>query len=167
MKKYENFTLLLVLIAVTIVYGADESGYAIDINDILNEDLMPFSLLLVQGPKNQTNISNFDQDLIEKESRSDDDGVDLLHEDNGSLDKAFHTMGFHRKMMNEYLCSNFLADQILSDVVTPKIDGFQRRSGAVEDEEMEVGRGLLSKKEPKEVMRFDQGSSGYKNWLSK
>lgn len=140
----------------------DDSSFSIDINDILNEDFMPFSLLLVQGPKNSSTNDSFE---FMPEAR-DDDGVDLQHEDNGSLDKAFHTMGFHRKMMNEYLCSNFLADQILSDVVTPKVDGFQRRSGTV-NENIVVGRGFLAKNEPKELMRFDQGSSGYKNWLSK
>lgn len=155
-------SVLLVILARGIL--ADDSSFAIDINDILNEDLMPFSLLLVQGPKNNSNNS-FEESFM-KMAREDPDGVDLLHEDNGSLDKAFHTMGFHRKMMNEYLCSNFLADQILSEVVTPKVDGFQRRSGTV-GSEISVGRGLLSKSEPKEVMRFDQGSSGYKNWLSK
>lgn len=144
---------------------AEDSSFAIDINDILNEDLMPFTLLLVQGPKNNSNNASFDENIM-GEARVDPDGLDLLHEDNGSLDKAFHTMGYHRKMINEYLCSNFLADQILSEVVTPKVDGFQRRSGTIESE-ISAGRGFLSKSEPKEIMRFDQGSSGYKNWLSK
>lgn len=158
--------ILISILLVSLVPGilTDDSSFSIDINDILNEDFMPFSLLLVQGPKNNSNDS-FDDNFM-RESRDGVDRVNLLHEDNGSLDKAFHTMGFHRKMINEYLCSNFLADQILTEVITPKVDGFQRRSGTVSSD-ISAGRGLLSKSDPKEVMRFDQGSSGYKNWLSK
>lgn len=167
MMYFKTVSPLIVVLMTSVirVSVAEDSSFAIDINDILNVDLMPFSLLLVQGPKNNTNNTSFD-DILMRESRDGLDGIDLLHEDNGSLDKAFHTMGYHRKMINEYLCSNFLADQILSEVVTPKVDGFQRRSGTMESE-ISTGRGFLPKSEPKEIMRFDQGSSGYKNWLSK
>lgn len=73
-------------------------------------------------------------------------------------------------MINEYLCSNFLADQILTDVVVPNPPKIQRRMSVepiLTKPDAEQSRSYASNHAPKEMMRYDQGSSGYKNWLSK
>lgn len=114
----------------------------IDINDILSENLMPGSLLFLEGPKKKN--------LTEKPKIIDD----------GTLNKAFSTMGFHRKMINEYLCTNFIANEILDDL-KPSDSMFGHRIGTP----FEVEK--VKKSETKDNMLYDQGSSGYKDWLSK
>lgn len=114
----------------------------IDVNDILNENLMPGSLLFLEGTEKKN--------LTEKPKIIDD----------GTLNKAFSTMGFHRKMINEYLCTNFIANEILDDL-KPSDSMFGHRIGTPYDAEKN------KKLETKDNMLYDQGSSGYKDWLSK
>lgn len=59
-------------------------------------------------------------------------------------------------MINEYLCSNFIAEQILDEIVPNQV--IERRMGIST---------ITDKKESKDPMLYDQGSSGYQNWLSK
>lgn len=114
----------------------------IDINDILSENLMPGSLLFLEGTQKKN--------LTEKPKIIDD----------GTLNKAFSTMGFHRKMINEYLCTNFIANEILDDL-KPSDSMFGHRIGTPYEVEK------IKKSETKDNMLYDQGSSGYKDWLSK
>jgi hypothetical protein len=70
--------------------------------------------------------------------------------------------------INEYLCSNFVANTILTSVVPDKHEGgehvkhISRRAGTIE--EIINHDFVLS---PKDVMLYDQGSTNYKNWLEK
>lgn len=114
----------------------------IDVNDILNEKLMPGSILFLEGKQMKN--------LTEKRKIIDD----------GTLNKAFSTMGFHRKMINEYLCTNFIANEILDDL-KPSNSFFGHRIGTPFDSEK------IKKSDTKDNMLYDQGSSGYKDWLSK
>lgn len=97
-------------------------------------------------------------------------------------------------MMKEYLCSNFLADQILNEVApahfqsrlgyaaaetstrsyTEKFRTFHSRflflfsgnSTNATDSNRKTSRSLKAN-DIQESMRFDQGSTGYKDWLTK
>lgn len=74
-------------------------------------------------------------------------------------------------MMNEYLCRNFLADQILTEIIPQPLNGRDL------DEEKPVIPVSMSLKHDlgnsgdietiKENMLTDEGSSGYKNWLNR
>nr|XP_022909414.1 uncharacterized protein LOC111420619 [Onthophagus taurus] len=102
----------------------------IDVDDILSDDLMPGNLL-----------------MLENANRSDTkDNITT-----GSLNDAMSTMDFHRSKMNEYLCRNYLAEQIVQDMTIPT---FSRRSSTTP---------LNSK----ESLMIDEGSKSYKDWLSK
>lgn len=57
--------------------------------------------------------------------------------------------------MNEYLCRNFVAEQIVSEMTLSKI---QKRVGHENN-----GKVLKRKQE----LLQDEGSSAYKDWLSK
>lgn len=57
--------------------------------------------------------------------------------------------------MNEYLCRNFVAEQIIAEMSTPRI---RKRLGTSEE---------LSKNNVKENMMHDEGSKNYENWLQK
>ncbi|XP_062549007.1 uncharacterized protein LOC134213723 [Armigeres subalbatus] len=138
--------------------GMEPSVFTIDMNDILNEKLMPASFLMLEGPENP-------EDLV-AESRNEADAVNptsglvnLTRED-GTFGTAYSTMGFHRKMINSYLCNGFVANQIMSEVI-PGAIGISRR----------VGTGLMVtdsiNPSSKDTMLYDQGSSGYVDWLSK
>ena len=65
-----------------------------------------------------------------------------------------------RKMMNEYLCRNFVAEQIVSEMSVPRVN---RRSGlSFEDEKPGTISATL-----KNQMIDDEGSKNYKSWLSR
>lgn len=136
-------------------YLPSDDLFVFDLDYFLNEKLMPLSLMAVVDSNSS---------MVAAASREATVDNDLLQEtDNGSLDAAFSTMGFHRKMINEYLCSNYVAEEILMDIVPPqpvvkKTEVLQRRI---------LNTALTAKKDPIEVMKFDEGSSGYKDWLSK
>lgn len=94
----------------------------IDINDILSEQLMPASLFFNEKrPQLATNPDNLDYlSNVTKGGTQHD----------GTFGNAFSTMGFHRKMIKNYMCSNFLAGQILNEVAPVH---FQHRFGVVEN----------------------------------
>lgn len=65
-----------------------------------------------------------------------------------------------RKMMNEYLCRNFVAEQIVSEMSVPRVN---RRSGlAFEHAQPGTISATL-----KNQMLDDEGSKNYKSWLSR
>lgn len=80
---------------------------SIDLNDILNEKLMPMSVLYVKGSHNSDNLS------IQKNNENQ-----LIHPSHSHADfgSAFHLMQFHRKMIQNYQCNNYIAKQILTDI---------------------------------------------------
>lgn len=79
---------------------------AIDVNDILSEKLMPLSLFYIKdstNSKNTSNESNSDKQLFRFDSMAD-------------FNSAFDLMQFHRKMIQNYKCNNYIAKQILTDI---------------------------------------------------
>lgn len=64
-------------------------------------------------------------------------------------------------MMEKYMCNNFIAEQILTDFVPTTI---QHRLGIAS---LNSNANDKLTKNIQEIMRFDQGSTAYKNWLAK
>lgn len=118
-------------------------GSFIDIDDILNENLMPSALFAIDTPR--TNIFVKDSNI----SRSEFFNITTKKD----FSSAFSTMKFHRRMMNEYQATSFLANQVMEDFMKPKKTVIEKRMGQGND-----GDGS---------MLFDQGSASYKNWLEK
>ncbi|KAK9880969.1 hypothetical protein WA026_014320 [Henosepilachna vigintioctopunctata] len=113
---------------------------------------MPTTILMLENPKiNDTGkFSN-----ISDVTRFD-----------GSLHKAIVTMGYHRQMMNEYLCRNYLAEQIVQDMSISRV---KKRMGAVSH-----GPGMstiqmetVPTNRVQDELLNDEGSSNYKDWLAK
>ncbi|XP_071055701.1 uncharacterized protein [Onthophagus taurus] len=102
----------------------------IDVDDILSDDLMPGNLLMLENANGSDTKDNITT---------------------GSLNDAMSTMDFHRSKMNEYLCRNYLAEQIVQDMTIPT---FSRRSST-------------NPLNSKESLMIDEGSKSYKDWLSK
>lgn len=68
-------------------------------------------------------------------------------------------------MMKEYMCSSFLASQILHEAITPVTKSTQRL-------QRKFGIAGYEQRTPKATdllnnMRYDEGSKEYKNWLAK
>jgi hypothetical protein len=143
--------------------SARMQDFSLDVNDILNESLMPMSLVMLEeGDKSDFENSSLECDF-ECETR------DKAKED-GTFNNAFNSMGFHRKMINKFLCSKFIAEQILEDLQPKQMNN--RLGVAKSSPEMEFmannslsfngGRGGR-----KSHMLHDEGSHEYKNWLAK
>lgn len=139
--------------------------FSFDVNDILSDKLMPVSLMLIEkGEKS---------DFHNSSKRSLDDEFqcatkDKINGEDGTFTNAFSSMGFHRKMINNFLCSKFVAEKILDDI-QPK--GMKNRLGVAKaSPEMEfMANNSLSSDggSKKSHMLFDEGSYEYKNWLAK
>jgi hypothetical protein len=73
-------------------------------------------------------------------------------------------------MMNEYLCRNYVAKQILSDMGVTRADSrMGSPAGALKDSHRSYS-GRPKKVDltaVKESLLADQGSSHYKNWLAR
>lgn len=79
----------------------------IDVNDVLSEKLMPLSFFSMTESNLNKNVSS--------EQNSD---VQLFRSDSfADFDSAFHLMQFHRKMIQNFKCNNYIAKQILKDIV--------------------------------------------------
>lgn len=69
-------------------------------------------------------------------------------------------------MMNNYRCNGFLANQIIADVLPLRELSLSRRVGTAPGSFMMLDNNSLPTPS-KDTMLYDQGSSGYVNWLSK
>lgn len=65
-------------------------------------------------------------------------------------------------MIHNYMCSTFVAKQILEDIAPDKL---KNRIGAPEDNSHKKRRSL--KNGVTDAMLYDEGSQAYKEWLSK
>ncbi|CAG9834059.1 unnamed protein product [Diabrotica balteata] len=125
---------------------------AIALDDILSEDYMPTTLLMLENPKiiskyeNSTASGNINKNIL---------GLD------GSLGKAMETMDFHRSMMNQYMCRSFIAEQIVANMSTSRV---KRRMGHVTSG---IGESSSPQTDISKNLIYDEGSSGYQDWLSK
>lgn len=92
---------------------------AIDVNDVLSEKLMPLSFFSLQDFNIDKNVSN-----------GKISGLQLFRPDSfADFNSAFNLMQFHRKMIQNYKCNNYIAKQILKDIVPLKL--FDRLGTAV------------------------------------
>ncbi|KAJ0178837.1 hypothetical protein K1T71_005612 [Dendrolimus kikuchii] len=120
----------------------------INVNDILRTDLMP-TYFIAEGK----NDPNFNTSVSQQ-------SVSL----NGSIDAALSMLDFHRNMMNEYHCRNYIAEQILEEMGKSVI---QKRAGkpfpslALEN--------VFSRRtqELRNNLMYDVGSVNYQEWLAK
>ncbi|XP_024945353.1 uncharacterized protein LOC107272229 isoform X2 [Cephus cinctus] len=125
----------------------DGNEFCIDQNDILAVDLLPGSLLLM--------------DQLSKFRNGSNDGVKMISD--GSFFKAFDSMDYHRKRMNEYLCHGFVAEEIFKEVGPtrvkrrPQLPSETSLIDFLGEENITVHDKLLS----------DEGSSKYKDWLQR
>ncbi|KAK3926485.1 Ribosomal RNA small subunit methyltransferase G [Frankliniella fusca] len=86
-------------------------GALLHVNDILSADLLPGTLFLrEQLPPNGTGTPP----LPPLPLRAAGATASRPRADNWT--DAFLTMNFHRRMMNEYLCRSYVAEQILGDM---------------------------------------------------
>jgi hypothetical protein len=148
--------------------NAKMQDFSLDVNDILNENLMPMSLVMLEegGKSDFVNLSQGCYDSDFKCSTKNN----IKSVEDGTFDNAFNSMGFHRKMINNFLCSKFIAEQILEDLQPKQMNN--RLGVAKSSPEMEFmvnnslsfngGRGGR-----KSHMLHDEGSHEYKNWLAK
>lgn len=141
--------------------------FSLDVNDILNESLMPMSLVMLEeGVK--SDLGNLSLECFESGFKCAANNVKTVED--GTFNNAFNSMGFHRQMINKFLCSKFIAEQILEQIQPKQMNN--RLGVAKSSPEMEFmvnnslsfngGRGGR-----KSHMLYDEGSNAYKNWLAK
>ncbi|CAH0729372.1 unnamed protein product, partial [Brenthis ino] len=84
---------------------------------------------------------------------------------NGSIDAALSTLDFHRKMMNEYHCRNYVAEQILEEMGKNVL---QNRIGTP-FESFDMGKSVFSRRSQdiRNNLLYDAGSTNYQEWLAK
>ncbi|CAD7077932.1 unnamed protein product [Hermetia illucens] len=126
----------------------------LNLDDILNVNLMPSALFLHQ-----------DVPVISNNSVPE---VKVK----GDFSKAYELMGFHRKMMNEYQCNNFIVKQIMLEIGGPTMNSsLYHRIGTPAEGENSTYPNMTTTRQAKMIpngeLLYDSGSSGYKNWLSK
>ncbi|CAK1546089.1 unnamed protein product [Leptosia nina] len=113
----------------------------LDVNDILRTDLMPTFFL-----------SN---EVMEEPKQSPPNSVQFsIH--NGSIGAALSTLSFHRQMMNEYQCRNYLAEQILEEIGKNSVQNRLGRPFTASYAKNVYGPRL-----------YDVGSANYQEWLTK
>lgn len=127
--------------------GNDEI-FAFDMEYFLNEKLMPLSLMVVD---------NSSAASLAPETRDEAASFLSTDTDDGSFTTAFSTMGFHRKMMNEYHCTNYVAEEILMDMVPLQPTKIIQKRILNTSKLRDSGN----------TMKSDEGSRNYKNWLSR
>ncbi|KAB0800206.1 hypothetical protein PPYR_05946 [Photinus pyralis] len=143
-----EFIIIVTLTLLTLTKGGDYS--VIDLSDILNVDYMPGSLLVLENPEE-----------IGPENATE---IDLM-EHHGTMRDALTTMNFHRKMMNEYLCRNYISEQIISEMRSSRI---RRRLGnPMENHGRQAATFPTSNLSIKNNLIEDEGSAGYQDWLKK
>lgn len=143
--------------------------FGFDVNDILNENLMPMSLVMLEeGDKSDLrNLSlGCSNDDFKCATRH------KIEKEDGTMLKAFSSMGFHRKMINNFLCSKFIAEQILDDLQPKRMNNRLGVAKSKSSPEVEfIANNSLSFSGGgggrKSHMLYDEGSYEYKNWLAK
>ena len=136
--------------------------FQLDVDDILNDKLMPVSLMLLEeGGKSDLANSSFKS--LDEEFKCAT--KDKIKKEDGTFNNAFSSMGFHRTMINNFLCSKFIAEQILDDLQPNRM---RNRLGVAADGEFMGNNSLVfDGGDKKSHMLFDEGSYEYKNWLAK
>ncbi|CAH2071425.1 unnamed protein product, partial [Iphiclides podalirius] len=80
------------------------------------------------------------------------------------MDAALSMLDFHRKMMNEYQCRNYVAEQILQEMGKSVM---QSRLGKPYDVNSKDGSAISRSQDLRNNVMYDIGSANYQEWLSK
>lgn len=134
--------------------------YTLNLDDILDDNLMPMSLVMLEEG---SDFSSPNSTVLLDKIRNK---LSFVDEENqiGTFDKAFNSMGFHRQMINNFLCSKFVAEQILSDF---KPFQLKNRLGITSPSLSNLTSTKFDKEKNKVNMLYDEGSNQYRNWLQK
>lgn len=139
--------------------------FEFDVNDLLSNNLMPMSVML-QREGDESDLKNVSKPSLDEEYKCLT--KEKITGKDGTFTNAFSSLSFHRKMINNYLCSKFIAEQILDEI---QPNPMKRRLGVAkshpESEFMANNSLIFDGGGPKTHMLFDEGSNGYKNWLAK
>lgn len=77
-------------------------------------------------------------------------------------------MGFHRTMINNFLCTKFLAEQILEEIRPKRVKNRLGVARTLPEMEFMANSSLsFEGGARKSRMLYDEGSREYKNWLAK
>jgi hypothetical protein len=150
---------------------AKMQDFSLDVDDILNDNLMPASLMLIEE-REQSEWRNLSTQKL------DDEFLCITRresiKDDGSFPTALNSMRYHRKMINEFLCSKFVAESILEDIQPKQMVAKRLGAAQVASPEIEYEKNnSLSRNDDgqrqisRPRMLFDEGSYQYKNWLAK
>jgi hypothetical protein len=120
--------------------------YLVDVEDILSPNLMPANLLMVDGPE---------QYELGVAARSGDEDFEPDPIVDASVEYALTTMDYHRKKINEYFCNNFVAADLIGELMPQSVTSISQK--------MEMPRFL----DQSAKMLFDEGSKSYKTWLER
>lgn len=131
----------------------------LNFDDILNENLMPAALMLIEKEENAS-WRNFSSQKLDDEFEC---ATKQEVKKDGGFPNALNAMRYHRRMINEFLCSSFVAEQILEDI-QPTI--MKKRLGLAMESDFERNNSI-SNDVMRKRMLFDEGSYHYKNWLAK
>lgn len=138
--------------------------FILSFDDILNENLMPAALMLIER-KDSSTWRNLSSEKLDNEFECVT--KEKIKED-GGFPNALHSMLFHRKMINEFLCSKFVAEKILEDIQPTQM---KKRLGLAVKSSSEIesmkNNSLSAHNTVTKRMLFDEGSYQYKNWLAK
>lgn len=107
---------IITLLGNLLIVNCKMQQFSLDVNDILSENLMPASLMMIEG--NAENLKNVTEHSLENDFLCAT--KELI--DDGTLNNAFSTISFHRKMINEFLCSKFVASKILNQITPHHIE---------------------------------------------
>lgn len=104
--RFVCFSCVLLVLAGDCIGILNGNWIGIDVNDILSEKLMPMSILYARDtgqtrPMNVSIVENSEYDMPWTKSQSD-------------LNSALHLMQFHRQMIQNYQCNNYIAKQIFA-----------------------------------------------------
>ncbi|XP_052749356.1 uncharacterized protein LOC113515623 [Galleria mellonella] len=122
----------------------------LNVNDILRTDLMPTYFMM----------SGENQDHVDVSDTKVQDGAN-----NGSIDAALSTLSFHRQMMNEYHCRNYVAEQILEEMGK---NALQSRLGKpFGTDGKETASITRHTQDIRNNLMYDIGSANYQEWLTK
>ncbi|XP_050099221.1 uncharacterized protein LOC126579716 [Anopheles aquasalis] len=133
-------------------------------DDILNEHLMPLTLLMLDAPDGAQGEGAAESRTMDHgplpfrfEPSGSGSGDSVVHTNETSYSRALSTMEFHRTMFNRYRCNGFLANRILHQAYQPGV--LTKRMSSASDGTVlpSVSNALL----------YDPGSSGYREWLTK
>jgi hypothetical protein len=160
-------TKFIVVVFLCKLISSRMQDFGLDVNDILDENLMPMSLVMLEeGDK--SDFGNLSLGCFDDEFKCATQNK--VKKEDGTFNNAFSSMGFHRKMINNFLCSKFIAEQILDDLQPKRMNnrlGVAKSSPEMEfmaNNSLSFSGGMGGKKAH---MLYDEGSFEYKNWLAK